>query len=136
MNLWILAGLFLAGLAWGTHFLNERIKMSTQSTIDAIVAQLRKAKDEIVTKLETATSGVQAQLVEAGVEDQVDLSALIAITQQLDDIVPDVEVEEAEEVVEVEVEEAEEAEEVDSVEEAEEVDSVEEAEEVEEAEKA
>lgn len=83
------------------EYLDRKVDMSTQYVVDKIVAQLAKAKDEIVAKLESATSDVQSQLVEAGVADQVDLSALAAIAQQLDDIVPD------EVVVDPEVDEAE-----------------------------
>jgi hypothetical protein len=72
-----------------TAYLDRRLEVSTQAVVDALVAQLAKAKDEIVAKLEAATSNVQSQLVDAGVADQVDLSALAAIAQQLDDIVPD-----------------------------------------------
>lgn len=97
----------------------ERLHMSTQAAIDAIVAQLTKAKDELAGKLEEATLGVQAQLVEAGVAEQVDLSALAGIAQALDDLVPDtdnaaaeepVEVDETDETDEVEVEETDEVE--------------------------
>jgi hypothetical protein len=139
VNLWILAGLFLLGLAASlalqlhihkrlefdiyrrTRFLNGRIKMSVQDAVDAVVAQLSKAKGEIVTKLEAAQADLQAQVDAAGVADQVDLSALTAIAQQLDDIVPDsVEVEEA---VDAAVEEAVEVEEaVDEVEAVEDLD--------------
>ena len=91
-----------AGFAlFGYHKISvslERYFMSTQAAIDAVVAQLVKAKDEIVGKLEEATAGVEAQLVEAGVEDVVDLSALTAIAQQLDDLVPYAVVEETDEV--------------------------------------
>lgn len=92
-----------------TAQLRRSIDMSTQAVVDQIVAQLAKAKDEIVAKLQDATSGVQAQLVDAGVADQVDLSALAAIAQQLDDIVPD------EVVVDPEVEDAVEGDEVELV---------------------
>lgn len=57
--------------------------MSAQDTVDALVAQLGKAKQEIVTKiaeLEAANPGV-------------DLSELTAIAQGLDDIVEDAPVE-------------------------------------------
>ena len=60
--------------------------MTTQDTINAIVTQLGKAKDEIVAKI----ADVQAQLDAASVPaEQVDLSALTAAAQALDDIVPD-----------------------------------------------
>lgn len=116
MNNWMLAGLICITAAmtllvqirtsatleqemWRrTRFLNGRIKMAQQDIIDGIVAQLTKAKGEIAEKLEAATLGVQAQLVEAGVAEQVDLSALASIAQALDDLVPDAA--EVEEVVE------------------------------------
>jgi hypothetical protein len=63
--------------------------------VDAVVAQLTKVRDEIVARLDE----VEAQVVGAGVEDQVDLSGLQAIADALDAIVPD-----AAEEAEVEVE--------------------------------
>lgn len=59
--------------------------MSTQEVIDAVAAQLAKAKDEILTKI----ADLNAQIAEAGVADQVDTSALTAVAQALDDVVPD-----------------------------------------------
>lgn len=60
--------------------------MSTQSAVDAVVAQLGKAKDEVLTKI----ADVQAQLDAAQVPaETVDLSALVTAAQALDDIVPD-----------------------------------------------
>lgn len=67
----------------------ERHHMSTQAAIDAVVAQLVKAKNEIVTKLTEATADVQEQLSHVAGGEEVDLSALTAIAQQLDDLVPD-----------------------------------------------
>ena len=61
------------------------IRMSTQDAINAVVDQLRKAQTEITTEL----ASVQAQLEAAGVAEQVDLSALTAAAQALDDIVAD-----------------------------------------------
>ena len=86
-----LAGFTIAGYALTIESI-ERLRMSTQSAIDAVVAQLTKAHTE---QLEAATLGIQAQLVDAGVADKVDLSALAAIAQKLDDLVPDAEVDEA-----------------------------------------
>jgi hypothetical protein len=60
----------------------------SQSIIDGIVAQLTKALNEIVGKFNQAPEAVQEQLVDAG----LDFSALAAIAQQLDDLVPDTEV--------------------------------------------
>ena len=93
----IAALIYIAALHYGTHVTIERFAMSVQDQIDAVVAQLAKAKDEIVGKLEEATAGVEAQFVAAGVENP-DLSALTAIAQALDDLVPDAA--EVEEVVE------------------------------------
>jgi hypothetical protein len=63
-----------------------RLAMSTQESIDAIVVQLGKAKDEVVAKI----ADVQAQLDAAGVPaEQVDLTALAAAAQALDDVVAD-----------------------------------------------
>lgn len=60
--------------------------MSVQDSVDAIVAQLGKAKGEVVAKI----AEVQAALDAAGVPaEQVDLSALVAAAQSLDDVVPD-----------------------------------------------
>jgi len=60
--------------------------MSTQETINAIVTQLGKAKDEIVAKI----ADVQAQLDAASIPaETVDLTALTTAAQALDDIVPD-----------------------------------------------
>jgi len=64
----------------------ERLAMSTQESVDAIVVQLGKAKDEVVAKI----ADVQAQLDAAGVPaEQVDLTALTAAAQALDDVVAD-----------------------------------------------
>ena len=128
MNLWIVAAIVSSGTALvllgqlniiktfegelhrRTRFLNGRIKMAQQSIVDALVAQLTKAKGEIVAKLEAAVADAQAQVDAAGATDLVDLSALTAIAQQLDDLVPDED--EAAEAVDEAVEEAEEADEV------------------------
>jgi hypothetical protein len=108
------------------------INVNVQATIDAAVAQLTKAHRELADRLEAATLGIQAQLVEAGVAEQVDLSALTAIAQQIDDLVPDAVVDpavdpEVDEVDEVEVDEVDEGEvdEVDEVEVDDDTDTVE-----------
>ena len=60
--------------------------MSTQDSINAVVTQLGKAKDEIVAKI----ADVQAQLDAASIPaETVDLTALTTAAQALDDIVPD-----------------------------------------------
>ena len=56
-----------------------------QSIVDAVVAQLGKAKGEILAEIERLS---------ADVPESVDLSALTAIAQSLDNIVPDPVVEE------------------------------------------
>lgn len=67
--------------------LERRIDMSTQDTINAVVAQLGKAKGEIVTKI----ADVQAQLDAASIPAEVvDLTALTEAAQALDDVVADV----------------------------------------------
>jgi len=63
-----------------------RLYMSTQESIDGIVAQLGKAKNELLTEI----ADVKAQLEAASVPaETVDLTALTAAAQALDDIVPD-----------------------------------------------
>lgn len=59
--------------------------MATQDTINALVAQLGKAKDEILTKI----ADLNMQVQDAGVADKVDLSELTAAVQAIDDINPD-----------------------------------------------
>lgn len=64
----------------------ERFVMSaTQDAVNVIVGQLEKARGEIVDRI----AEVQAQVDDAGVADQVDLTALTEVAQSLDDIVPD-----------------------------------------------
>lgn len=63
----------------------EVIRLSAQETVDAIVAQLAQAKGEIVSRI----NDLQADLDAAGVADSVDLSALAAAAQALDDVVAD-----------------------------------------------
>lgn len=63
-----------------------RLYMSTQESIDGIVAQLGKSKDELLAEI----ADVKAQLEAASVPaETVDLTALTAAAQALDDIVPD-----------------------------------------------
>lgn len=65
--------------------LQEQMHMSQQDAVDAVVAELGKAKTEIVGKI----ADLQAQ-IDAGVPaEQLDLSALTAAAQALDDVVPD-----------------------------------------------
>lgn len=63
-----------------------------QSSVDAVVAQLVKARTEIVAArdaLVAQIADVQEQLDSAERPEDVDLSALTAAAQSLDDIVPD-----------------------------------------------
>ena len=67
------------------HF--ERItKMSAVETIAAVVAELDKARGEIVARI----ADLQAQIAAGTPSEQLDLSALVAAAQALDDVVPDV----------------------------------------------
>lgn len=67
------------------NYLRRVITMSVQDAVNAVTGQLRKAQAEIVAKIDD----VQAQLDAAGVAQDIDLSALTAAAQALDDIVPD-----------------------------------------------
>lgn len=70
-----------------SHHLGAVIVTASQDVVDAVVAQLGKAKGEIVARI----ADVQSQLDAASVPaESVDLSALTAAAQSLDDIVPDV----------------------------------------------
>ena len=95
MNPILFAAAVILGFLATQQYLNvtnlERFTMSTQAQIDALVAQLRKSHTELVGQLAAAHNGIHTQLVEAGVEDTVDLSALSAIAQALDDLTPDAE---------------------------------------------
>lgn len=69
------------------------VLMSAQDTVNTVVAQLRKARTEVLEARDSLTAKIvdlQGQLDNAGVADQVDLSELQAVAQDLDDIVPDV----------------------------------------------
>ncbi len=66
--------------------------MSVQETIDSVVAQLSKARAEIVQardELLARIAEVQEQLDNVEAPEDVDLTALTAAAQALDDIVPD-----------------------------------------------
>ena len=90
--------------------LQGRSIMSTQAAVDSVVAQLGKARGEIVAARDELVAKIvdlQNQL-DAGVPaEQVDLSGLKAVAQSLDDIVPDAveETDDEDEEVEVPVEE-------------------------------
>jgi septal ring factor EnvC (AmiA/AmiB activator) len=91
----------LATLAYIAYAINEfeRQLMSTQDSIDAIVAQLAKVKDEVAEAKFALTDQINeltTQLEDAKAADQVDLSGLEAIVQTLDDINPDPETVEVE----------------------------------------
>lgn len=65
---------------------------NVQSAVDAVVAQLVKARSEIVAardELVAQIADVQEQLDSVERPEDVDLSALSAAAQSLDDIVPD-----------------------------------------------
>lgn len=93
MNFAVFDALILLVLAFVLFAVSTigRHLMSTQATIDAVVAQLSKARGEIVAardELLARIADIQDQLDSAGA-DEVDLSALTAVAQTLDDIVPD-----------------------------------------------
>lgn len=84
-NLFLAAILTIQGFTLFTTSAIGRHLMSTQDTINAVVAQLGKAKDEILTQI----ADLNAQIEAAGVTEQVDTTALTAAAQALDDINPD-----------------------------------------------
>lgn len=70
----------------------ERDIMSTQETINAVVAQLNKVRLEVTDArdaLMAKISDLNVQIADAGVAEVVDTSELTAAAQALDDIVPD-----------------------------------------------
>ena len=69
---------------YAIHRLKGTIMTAAQDAVDAITAKLDKAKDEILTEIET----LKAQVAEGQTPD---LSRLEAAAQALDDVVPDVE---------------------------------------------
>jgi hypothetical protein len=82
----ILAFILFAVSTTGRHI------MSTQAAIDTVVAQLTKARQEIVQARDELLAGiaeVQEQLDNTEAPEDVDLTALTAAAQSLDDIVPD-----------------------------------------------
>lgn len=69
-----------------------RCLMATQSDVDALTAQVVKVALEVRTAHDVLVSElaeVKAQLAAAGVADKVDLTALAAAIQNVDDINPD-----------------------------------------------
>lgn len=85
--IWFFISAILATQAFTLYAVSSlgRHLMATQDTINAVVAQLGKAKDEILAKI----ADLNVQIADAGVEDVVDTSELTAVAQALDDIVPD-----------------------------------------------
>ena len=82
----ILAFVLFAVSTTGRH------TMSVQESIDSVVAQLTKARAEIVQardELLASIADVQEQLDSVEAPEDVDLTALTAAAQSLDDIVPD-----------------------------------------------
>lgn len=77
MSTWIAVAAVGAVLAFAVHRVRKEIRMAKQETIDALTAQVQKAKDEIVA---------------AGTPEALDLSGLAAAIQEIDDINPDAEV--------------------------------------------
>jgi seryl-tRNA synthetase len=70
----------------------ERDIMSTQETINAVVAQLNKVRLEVTDArdaLMAKIADLNVQIADAGVAEVVDTSELTAAAQALDDIVPD-----------------------------------------------
>lgn len=75
---WILAAIFFSTL-FAIYRLEGFIMSEVQNAVDAVVAQLSKAADEIKAEI----AALEAR------EPSVDMSALKAAAQSLDDIVPD-----------------------------------------------
>jgi cell division protein FtsB len=66
--------------------------MSTQETVDQVIAQLKKARAEIVAARDALNANItdlQNQLTAAGVAEQVDLTELQNVAQTLDELNPD-----------------------------------------------
>lgn len=87
-----LAAVTLALLATHTIDALDRIRETIvsiqdtiQDTIDAIVAQLGKAKTEIIARI----AELQVQIDSGVPAEQLDLGPLTEIAQALDDVVPD-----------------------------------------------
>ena len=91
------------------NHLERFIAMTAQDTVNAVVATLNKARQEIVgakDSLEARIADLQEQ-IEAGIPaEELDLSELSAAAQALDDIVPDAVDAPVEVPVEVPVEDA------------------------------
>lgn len=81
---WILAAIFFSTL-FAIYRLEGFIMSEVQNAVDAVVAQLSKAADEIKAEI-AALEAREIAALEAR-EPSVDLSALKAAAQSLDDIV-------------------------------------------------
>lgn len=95
---WFLAALF-TGLAFAILQLSTigRYLMATQEDVDKLVVQVVKIGDEVkvaAASLKAELDDVKAQLAAAGATTKVDLTALSAAIQTVDDIHPDVIVDE------------------------------------------
>lgn len=94
MNTYFFHAATLASVAFVIYQLSTEGKaiMSLQDSVNAVVAQLNKARQEITVVKDGLTAklaDVQSQLDAAGVSEKVDLSELQSAAQALDDIVPD-----------------------------------------------
>lgn len=67
------------------NHLRKVIAVTSQDTVNAAVAQIRKGTGEVLARI----SDLQAQVEAAGVAEQIDLTSLTEAAQALDDIVPD-----------------------------------------------
>jgi hypothetical protein len=70
----------------------EEMKMTIQDAVNTVTVRLDKVYNEVTGQadsLRTIIADLQAQIEAAGVTEEVDLSALEAAAQKLDDIVPD-----------------------------------------------
>ena len=94
MTTWLLAliagtlGLALTSHVHTTYFI-ERLTMTQQAQIDALVAQLRKAYGELSDRIMAAADNIVAQVAAGATAETLDLSALTAVAQDLDDLTPD-----------------------------------------------
>lgn len=81
--LFILLPIIIAVLmVWVRYMIEGVVMSSVQDAVDEIVAQLAKAKAEIVSEIESLEAAVAAG-------ESVDLTALKAAAQALDDVVVD-----------------------------------------------
>lgn len=70
-------------MVWVHLSIKEIVMSSAQIVVDQVVAQLGKAKDEIVAEIQRLEDAAAAG-------ETLDLSALSEAAQRLDDVVPDV----------------------------------------------